>query len=197
MAAPGRIRRSIRFAQLDAGTEAVTRETPLRRERMRTPDRLEIPSYEHVQDWTEGMGISPSGRFQVVEDTKPRQGIFGETGIRMDWARLILWILLAVLTVVLLVEFAEIGASSLQVQKLRTRINAAEARGKTLKADLAASSGDISILTKAVEMNLISSGGAQTIQLTAPAAATMNLVTNEPVTPTSEPVMMASAGHGE
>ena len=117
----------------------------------------------------------------------------GGSGIPRGIRRL----LVAALAVILLVEFAEIGASSLQAQKLQTRITAAEAKGKTIRAELAASSGDISILTKAVEMNLISSGGAQTILLTAPAAATMNLVTSSPAAPTAEPALAASAGYGE
>ena len=196
-ATSGRIRRSVRFAQLDAQFEANGREAPLVRERIRLPERLEIPSYENRQDWAGGMGMSPSGRFQVVEGTRPKQKILGKTGIRMDWAKAILWVLSAVLAVVLLVQFSSVGAASLRIGRLQTRIETAESRGRSLKEELTASSGDISVLTRAVEMNLISSGGAPTIQLTAPAAATMNLAVPQGPESTEEPALRASAGIGE
>ena len=70
-AATGRVRRSVRFAQMQAGTESAVREGKPRRERMSVSGRLEMSSFPLSQDWTGGMGTSPSGRFQVVEHTQP------------------------------------------------------------------------------------------------------------------------------
>ena len=102
------------------------------------------------------------------------------------------WILAAVLSVVLLVEFASIGASSLRIQKLETRIENARVKGEQLQRQLAEQGGDISVVTRAVEMNLISSSGATTIELRAPSGATLLLVENQAAEATAEPDMRAS-----
>ena len=52
----------------------------LHRQRMTCADSLQ--SFTNTQDWTGGMGISPSGRFRVVEEPKPRQRFFSRNGIR-------------------------------------------------------------------------------------------------------------------
>ena len=191
-AGSGRIRRSVRFAQLDAQTAPGGREFTPRRERITVTDRLEMPSFQNTQDWTGGMGISPSGRFQVAEGHGRKQRPFSRKGIRQDWARVILWILAAILSVVLLVEFASIGASSLRIQKLKTRIENARVKGEQLQRQLAEQGGDISVVTRAVEMNLISSSGATTIELRAPSGATLLLVENQAAEATAEPDMRAS-----
>ncbi len=196
MAAPGRVRRSIRFAQLDAQSGAAAREAAPRRERMRVTERLEMPSYQNTQDWTNGLGVSPSGRFQVIEEPRKRQIIFGKEGVRKDWARMIIIAAAAVLCVVLLVQFASIGASSLQIQKLERRLETAEGRNRELRIQLEQVSGDISVCTKAVELNLISSGGAKSIALTAPLGATMILVDSAAQT-TEEPELRAAAAQKE
>jgi len=193
-ATPGRIRRSIRFAQLDAGTEMGARGTSLRRERMTGTDKLERMGFQNAQDWVKGVGLSPSGRYQVVEEPRKKQQVFGKTGLRSDWARLIIWILAAVMCLVLLVRMASAGALSLQIQKLETRIAAAQTTEARLKSELAYSGGDISVCTRAVELNLISSNGAPTIQLTAPEGATMNLVSPQESQTTQEPEIRASVG---
>ncbi len=193
-AASGRIRRSIRFARLDAQAGPAFRDTSLRRERMTVPDRLEMPSYQNTQDWTGGMGMSPSGRFRVAEDPFQKRKSFTREGIRADWARGILWVLAALMCVVLLAELATAGAGAIQIQKLESRIEKAQSAGEALQAKLAVSSGDITVCTKAVELNLISSGGAPTIILTAPAAATMTLVAMPEAAATEEPELRASAG---
>lgn len=196
-ATAGRVRRSIRFAQLNAEMGAAPQDSSLRRERFSGTDRLEMPSFQNTQDWTGGMGISPSGRFQVIEEPRGRQHAFSREGVRKDWARGITWVLTAALCVLLLVGLASLGASSIRMQKLETRIAAAEAKGETLRADLQQLSGDISVCTKAVELNLISSNGAPTISLTAPAGATMTLVETSVATATQEPEIRAAMGNAE
>ena len=192
-AAPGRVRRSIRYAQLEASSGAAKRENPLRRERMTVRSGLEVPSFQNTQDWTSGMAMSPSGRFRVIEEPREHRRVFSREGIREDWARTIIWLLSALMAVVLLVMFASVGASSLQIRKLEKRMETAQAKKLELQSRLSASGGDISVCTKAVELNLISSSGAPTIQLTAPEGATMVLVETRGAAPTEEPEMRASA----
>ena len=195
MAASGRVRRSIRFAQLEAQSGAARRDTPLRRERMTLNERLEMPSYQNTQDWTGGMSVSPSGRFEVPREGIRRRKPFSREGIRVDWSRAILWIAAAVMCVVLLVQAASIGAGALRMQKLEARIEKAQANGRTLRTQLEQSSGDISVCTRAVEMNLISSSGAPTIRLTAPETATLMLVETSADQTTAETDLRASAGN--
>ena len=202
-AVQGRVRRTIRFAQIEAQAGAAAWETSARRERMNVPGRLEMPSFQHTQDWTGGMETSPSGRFRVIEEPRQKQRPFSREGVRTDWARALIWMLAAFLSVALLVSLAAVGSSAINIQKLETRITAAESRSRDLNRQLAASSGDISVCTRAVELNLISSGGAPTIQLTAPAAATMTIVNtsavqeNQTAQTTEEPEMRAAAGSGQ
>ncbi len=197
MAASGRIRRSIRFAQLDTRAGAAVSSVPLRRERMTESERLAMPSFQNTQDWTGGMGISPSGRFQVIEDPGKKQPLISREGVRADLAGILLWILAAALTVTLLVQFASIGAGSLRIRRLQARIESAETVGERLRGELALNTGDISVCTKAVELNLISSGGAPTIRLTAPKGATMTLVRTGMPETTEEPEIRADAGKSE
>jgi len=194
--APGRIRRSVRFAQLDAQNDAPSRESMPRRERIRVSERLEMPSYQNTQDWTSGVGMSPSGRFQVIEDARERRKAFGREGLRKDVARALIWATAALLCVILLIQFASVGASSLQIQKLERRVETAQNKKQELRGQLDRVSGDISVCTKAVQLNLISSGGARTISLTAPLGATMMLVESQ-ASSTEEPDLRALAAHME
>ncbi len=193
-ATPGRIRRSIRFAQLDARTDSSALTSSPRRERITGTERLNRIPCQNVQDWVNGVGTSPSGRFRVIEEPQKRQKIFGKTGMRADLARAALWALGVILCVSLLVCFASVGSTMIQARKLETRITAAQSREKELKGRLSQLSGDISVCTRAVELNLISSGGAPTIQLTAPGSATMNLVEPQESQATQEPDMKAALG---
>ena len=195
-AAPGRIRRSVRFAQL-AQESAAPRTAPLRRERMTVADHLEYPSFERKQDWTVGMGISPSGRFQVRDAADPRPRIFSREGLRGDWARRILFVTASAAAAVLLALLAVLGSCQARSRRLEDQIAAASRKQEELRLSLEAAGGDIRVLTKAVELNLISSGGAPSIWLTAPAAATMVLVDAGESSSTERPEMRASAGSGE
>lgn len=195
--AQGRIRRSVRFAQLEAGTGEMPRDTSLRRERFRMTGKLEMSACRNTQDWMCTMGVSPSGRFQVVEEPRKPQPIISRKGIRQDWARMILWAAMVAMCVTLLVIFASIGSGAARIARLEARIEAAEAKHTELRAQLEASSGDISVCTRAVELNLISSNGATAIQLTAPEGARMTLVDNPEATATEEPEMRAAQGRAK
>ena len=46
----------------------------LHRQRMTCSDSMQ--TFTNTQDWTGGLGVSPSGRFRVIEETKPKRKIF-------------------------------------------------------------------------------------------------------------------------
>ena len=190
MAASGRIRRSVRFAKLE--NESRKTEAYPRRQRMTVADHLETRSFQNSQDWTGGLGISPSGRFQVIENGRERKRILSREGIRQDWGRNFLLILAAILAVAVLVEMAVLGAGKLRIQKLNSSITAVEQRNEALRATLARSSEDVSVCTEAVKLNLVSSNGVRPISLTAPTGARMVLVEE----PAAEPggVRLSASG---
>ena len=70
MAASGRIRRSVRFAQLEQQSGNRKPEAMPRRQRITVADHLDSSSFRNTQDWTGGLGISPSGRFRVIEEVE-------------------------------------------------------------------------------------------------------------------------------
>ena len=163
MAASGRIRRSVRFAQLEQQSGNRKPEAMPRRQRITVADHLDSPSFRNTQDWTGGLGISPSGRFRVIEDRRHKERSFTRQGIRRDRARIILIALAALMAVILLVELASIGAGQLRIQKLNSRLTAMEERNEALRAALTLSGGGISVCTEAVKLNLVSSSGAKMV----------------------------------
>ena len=191
MAASGRIRRSVRFAQLERQSDSRRPEATPRRQRITVADHLEPRTFRNTQDWTGGMGISPSGRFRVIEDSRQKERRFTRQGVRRDWARMILITLAAVMAVILLVELASLGAGQLRIRKLNNRVTALEERNEALRAALTLSGGDISVCTEAVKLNLVSSSGVRPISLTAPTGAKMILVEPDEKKETGE--MRASA----
>ena len=62
----------------------------LHRQRMTCSDSMR--SFTNTQDWMNGMSISPSGRFQVVEEIRPKQKTFSREGIRWNVAWIILFV---------------------------------------------------------------------------------------------------------
>ena len=60
----------------------------LHRQRMTCSDSMQ--TFTNTQDWTNGLGMSPSGRFRVIEEAKPKRRMFSREGIRWDAS----WILL-------------------------------------------------------------------------------------------------------
>ena len=161
-----KLRRDYRYTRFDMKGDHRVRQGSLRRERISCSDQ-----FQHTQDWVNGVGMSPSGRFQVIEEAKPRQQWISAEGIRWDLARFLLILIAALMVAVLLAHLASIGASSLQIRRLEEKIEAAQKLNEDYRAKLEASSGDISVCTEAVKLNMISSNGAKTITLTAPTNA--------------------------
>lgn len=177
----------------DRKTEPRQQQADLRRSRMSCSDSLR--SFPQNQDWTGGMGVSPSGRFQVVEQPQARQRIFSREGIRWDVACAVLIVFGVLLVVILLADLAFIGINTRSISKLNDKIEAITARNEQITGQLSASSADISVLTEAVKYNLVASGGVRTIRLTAPTEANLTLSTapvavQEPP-PTDEPFLIA------
>ncbi len=182
-------RRRVRYQTGGMEIDHRIREITPGRKRMTVSGRAGEMSFRNTQDWTGGMGVSPSERFRVIEEPTGPQPLISRSGIRTSAARWLLGILTACLLIVLIGEVAALGSGKIAIQRLTTRIGSVEEKNEELRRQLAASGGDISVCTEAVKLNLISSSGARTYRLTAPQGARMTLVENEP-----DPGMRASAG---
>lgn len=181
-ATSGRIRRSVRFAQVEhRGAQANPK-----RQRFTEAEHLSSRAYQQTQDWTGSMGESPSGRFRVVEKGDRKKSPVSREGIRQDWGRIGLLVLAATLMTVLLLELAATGLSRIHVRKLNAQIEAMEVRNEELQTALERSSVDISVCTEAVKMNLVSSNGVRPIMLTAPEGARMVLTETRAETETTD-----------
>ena len=145
----------------------------LRRRRITVSDR--IPFFHQTQDWTGSMGVSPSGRFRVIEEPTQRQRVFSKEGIRWDAAWIAIVLVCVILLGVLLADLAGIGRSMKSITKMNSRIEMLTAKNEQLQQQLDLSTSDLSVCTEAVKLNLISSGGAKAVRLTAPENATLML----------------------
>ena len=145
------------------------------RQRMSCSDSLR--PLGQTQDWTEGMGVSPSGVFRVAENDGRREKILSRKGIRWDVGRGILIAVAAVLVLVLVLEAFGVSARRRMTGKLEVKTQALAAKNEELQQELDWQAGDVSVMTEAVRLNLISGYGARTITLTAPAEANLTLST--------------------
>ncbi len=134
-----------------------------------------LPSYTQAQEWTCGAAASPSGRFPVIEESRPKVPLISRDGIRWNAAMAFLAVLGVVLAAFLLADLAGIGISSRVLSRLDTKIEAVENRNLELRDELASSGGTVAVCTEAVKMDLISSTGARTIRITAPEGTRMTL----------------------
>ena len=143
----------------------------VRRQRFSCADSLK--EYQQSQDWTGQMGMSPSGRFQVIEESRKREPLVTREGLQwhLGWGVLVTVAIL--LIAVLLFDLVSIGSSARTIDRLGSRIEMIAERNETLSAQLSYSAGDISVCTEAVKLNLISANGASSVKLTAPQGATM------------------------
>ena len=138
----------------------------LHRQRMTCSETVQ--PFINTQDWMNGMSISPSGRFRVVEEVRPKQRAFSRDGIRWDAAWIVLTAVILLCAAILLADVAGMGLGSRAIGRLDSKIADLTRRNEALKQELALNAGDVSVCTEAVKLNLISGNGAQTIRLTAP-----------------------------
>ena len=136
-----------------------------------------VPSFHQTQDWTGGM--TASTRIPVIEETQPRKHLISSEGIRWDAAVTLLVIIGIVLAFLLVSDVASIGAGGRAITKLNASIRDLEARNERLQAEIDLTAGDNSVCTEAIKLNLISSGGAKTIRLTAPVNAQLTFSSAE------------------
>lgn len=143
--------------------------------RARMTCSADLPGIRQTQDWTGGMVMSPSGRFQVIEERKPKVRLVSGDGIRWNAALTALILAGVILCIILLGDLAGMGSSGRMIAKLNQKILAVESKNEDLKAELEMSTDSATVCTEAVRMDLISSNGAQTIRLTAPQEARITL----------------------
>ena len=141
----------------------------LHRQRMTCSDSLQ--PFANTQDWTNSMGMSPSGRFRTVEAAQPKQKVFSRNGIRWSAAWGLLAAVIVLCTAILLSDVAGIGMSSRSIGRLNSKIADMTGRNAELQQEVDLNAGDVSVCTEAVKFNLISGYGAPTIRLTAPQEA--------------------------
>ncbi|MBR3334558.1 MAG: hypothetical protein IKG23_09735 [Clostridia bacterium] len=136
-----------------------------------------LPSFHQTQDWTGG--LTASGRIPVVEEARPKQRLFSSDGIRWDAAVAALIIAGVLLLVLLAVDVTGIGAGGRTITKLNSSIRELETKNERLREEIDLQAGNSSVCTEAVKLNLISSGGARTIRLTAPVNAQLTFSSAE------------------
>lgn len=149
----------------------------LHRQRMTCSDSMR--TFTNTQDWTNGMGISPSGRFQVIEEARPKRKAISRDGIRWDVAWIIVAAIVLLCGAILVADLAGISISSRTIGRLDSKIADMTKRNDLLKQELELSASDVSVCTEAVKLNLISGYGAQTITLTAPQEISSEAITAE------------------
>lgn len=136
-----------------------------------------LPSFHQTQDWTSGM--SASKRIPVIEEARPKQRLISSDGIRWDAAIAALVIIAILLTILLASDLVSIGAGGRTITKLNASIRDLETRNERLQAEIDLTASGTSVCTEAVKLNLISSGGARTIRLTAPVNAQLTFSSAE------------------
>ncbi len=136
-----------------------------------------LPAFHQTQDWTGS--LTASNRIPVIEETKPKQRMISSEGIRWDAAIAALVIVGVLLVILLAADLAGIGASGRVITRLNTSVRDLEAKNERIQSEIDLAAGSASVCTEAVKLNLISSGGARTIRLTAPVNAQLTVSTAE------------------
>ena len=134
-----------------------------------------LTSVHQTQDWTGGM--TPSRRIPVIEEAKLKRPLLSADGIRRDAAIAALVLIAILLAVLLLADVASIGNSGRAIRKLNSSIQDLQTRNERIQAEIELNTDSASVCTEAIKLNLISSNGAATIRLTAPANANLMLST--------------------
>ena len=136
-----------------------------------------LPAFHQTQDWTGG--LTASNRIPAIEETRPRQRLVSSDGIRWDAAIVALVVIGVLLAVLLVADIACIGTGGRMITRLNSSIRDLETKNERLQAEIDLSTGDASVCTEAVKLNLISSNGAKTIRITAPVNAQLTVSTAE------------------
>ena len=136
-----------------------------------------LPAFHQTQDWTGG--LTASNRIPAIEETRPRQRLVSSDGIRWDAAIVALVVISVLLAVILVADIACIGTGGRMITRLNSSIRDLETKNERLQAEIDLSTGDASVCTEAVKLNLISSNGAKTIRITAPVNAQLTVSTAE------------------
>lgn len=192
MAIPARVRADVRnrmrdvtlhFSDRKEGRTALegtdVRFSDVRRERMNCS--LDPEKLYRVQDWTRNtVEMEKCIPVQPVREAKATQKLFTREGIRWTPAVWGLSLLAALLLAVLLIDLAGMGQTGKQIEKLNRKIATVTSANEQLKWELSLSDSDMSVLTEAVKLNLVSSG-SNIIKLYAPTDATLSLTANDGV----------------
>ena len=134
-----------------------------------------LPPVYQTQNWSGN--LTASGRMPVIEEAKPKHRLISSDGIRWDVALAALIMAGVILTAILLADIATIGTGGRTIRKLNTSIQELEAKNERIQAEIELNTDSASVCTEAIKLNLISSNGATTVRLTAPANAMLTLST--------------------
>ena len=143
------------------------------RQRMRCSDSVRFDTAP--QDWTGSMQMSPSGRFQVVEEAKPKRRILSAEGIRWDAAVIAIIAVVVLCAGVLLSDLAHMGTGTKVLSRLENQVEGIMDYNAELKHEIDLRANDMTVCTEAVKLNLISSNAVQTIRLTVPADTNLTI----------------------
>ncbi len=147
--------------------------------RQRMTCSASVSPFTNTQDWTNGMGMSPSGRFRIVTEAQPRRKVFSREGIRWDAAWAMLGVTIFLCAAILLADVAGIGLGARSISRLDRKIEDKVKYNEELKQSLAVKAGDATVCTEAVKLNMISGYGAPTVCLTVPQEMSAGAVTRE------------------
>ena len=136
-----------------------------------------LPAFHQTQDWAGS--LTASNRVPVIEETKPKRRLISSDGIRWDAAVTVLAVIGILLAVLLAADVAGIGTGGRTIAKLNSSIQDLETKNERIQEQIDLTAGNATVCTEAVKLNLISSTGARTIRLTAPANAQLTVSTAE------------------
>ena len=145
------------------------------RQRMRCSDSVRFDT--NTQDWTKGMQMSPSGRFQVIEEAKPKRRILSAEGVRWDAAVIAIIAVIVICAGVLLSDLACMGTGTRKISRLENQVAGITEDNAEMLRQMQLNASDPKVCTEAVKLNLISSNAVQTIRLTVPADTNLTIST--------------------
>ena len=145
------------------------------RQRMRCSDSVRFDT--SPQNWTGSMQMSPSGRFQVIEEAKPRRCFVSAEGIRWDVAGIAIVAVVILCAAVLLSDLACIGAGTRTISRLENQVAGSTEYNAELQREMIMAANDVGVCTEAVKLNLISRHAVPTLRLTVAADTNMTVTT--------------------